>query len=100
MIVYNVTVNVDDAIHEEWLLWMKEVHIPDVLRTGMFIDNRILKVLVEEEMGGQTYAIQYTCKDMETFRRYESEFAPALREDVMRRYDGKFVAFRTLLQVV
>lgn len=100
MIVYNVTVNVDDDIHLEWLDWMRNVHIPDVLSTGMFIDNRILKLLVEEETGGQSYAIQYTCTDMETFHRYEKEFAPALREDVNKRYGGKFVAFRTLLEVV
>lgn len=100
MIVYNVTVNVEDDIHLEWLDWMRNVHIPDVLRTGMFLDNRILKLLVEEETGGQSYAIQYTCKDMETFHRYEREFAPALREDVIKRYGGKFVAFRTLLEVI
>ncbi|MFM8431517.1 MAG: DUF4286 family protein [Bacteroidota bacterium] len=100
MIVYNVTVNVDDDIHLEWLEWMKSVHIPDVLRTGMFIDNRILKLLVEEETGGQSYAIQYTCLDMDTFKKYEKEFAPSLRDDVNKRYSGKFVAFRTLLEVI
>lgn len=100
MIIYNVTVNIDDDVHDEWLKWMKEVHIPEVLRTGMFMDNRFMKVLVDEEMGGTTYAIQYTCESMERFRKYESEFAPGLRADAEQRYGGKFVAFRTLLETV
>jgi hypothetical protein len=100
MILYNVTVNVDDPVHDEWLGWMKETHIPDVMRTGMFIDHRFLKMLAEGDVGGQTYAIQYTCESMERFRRYESEFAPALREDVEKRFGGRFVAFRTLLEYV
>jgi hypothetical protein len=100
MIIYNVTVNVDDDIHVEWLEWMKTVHVPDVMRTGMFTDSRILRVLVDEEMGGVTYAIQYSCADMDTFKKYESDFAPALRNEVNDKYPGKFVAFRTLLQVV
>lgn len=100
MIIYNVTVNVDDDIHDEWLKWMKEVHVPEVMGTGHFLENRIMRVLVEEEMGGRTYAFQYTCQDMDTFRSYESNHAPSLRQDVEKRYGGKFVAFRTLLETV
>lgn len=100
MIVYNVTVNIDESVHEEWLQWMKTVHMPDVMRTGYFTDCRILRVLVEEEMGGKTYSIQYTCPGMEQFNKYEELFAPALRAEHTQRYDGKFVAFRTLLEVV
>ncbi|MEY4595463.1 MAG: hypothetical protein RIQ47_1873 [Bacteroidota bacterium] len=100
MILYNVTVNIDESVHDEWLDWMKKVHIPNVLRTGIFSENRLLKVLVEEEMGGITYAFQYTCESMEKFREYEQKFAPALRAEVDELYSGKYVAFRTLLEYV
>jgi hypothetical protein len=100
MIVYNVTVNIDESVHDEWLRWMKEVHIPDVMNTGMFTENRILKILSDEESGGTTYSIQYTCKSLNEFRQYEELFAPALRSEVNEKYKDKFVAFRTLLEVV
>ena len=58
MIIYNVTVNVDDSVIEQWLVWIKE-HIPKVLATGKFTEAKLTKVLVEEQMGGQTYSIQY-----------------------------------------
>lgn len=99
MIIYNVTVNVDADVAEEWLHWMKTVHIPDVMATGMFLDNRICRVLAEEE-GGFTYAIQYTAADMATYERYKDRHAPRLQAETQRRYAGKFVAFRTLLEVV
>jgi hypothetical protein len=54
MILYNVTVNIDPEVHEDWLNWMKNTHIPDVLNTGMFIDNRFLRVLNTEEGEGFT----------------------------------------------
>jgi hypothetical protein len=100
MVVYNVTVNIDSSVHDEWLAWMKEVHVPDVMNTGMFIESKILKVLGDEESGGSTYSFQYTCKSMNEFRQYEEVFAPALRAEVNQRYKDKFVAFRTLLEVV
>lgn len=99
MIVYNVTINVDADVAEEWLRWMKEVHIPDVMATGLFLDNRIMRILAEEE-GGLSYAIQYTCADMATYERYKAEHAPRLQAETQKRYSGRFAAFRTLLEVV
>jgi len=99
MIVYNVTLNVDEDVVESWLKWMKEVHIPDVMRTGLFLEFRLCRVLAEEA-GGKTYAVQYTCMDMETYERYRDEYAPALQAETTRLYGGKFTAFRTLLEVV
>lgn len=99
MIIYNVTVNIDTDVHDEWLSWMKEKHIPDVMNTGMFKWNRICKILAESE-GGLSYAIQYGVADMATLEQYQQVFAPALQAEHTERYNGKFAAFRTLLEVV
>ncbi len=99
MIVYNVTLSVDEPIHQEWLEWMKHVHIPDVMATGLFLDSRVVRVLAEEE-GGVTYAVQYTCADMATYERYRAEHAPRLQAETEKRYGGRYVAFRTLLEVL
>ena len=64
MIIYNVTVNIEDDVHDEWLAWMKQNHIPDVLATGKFTDARICKLLVDEQQG-TTYTVQYTCDSMD-----------------------------------
>ncbi len=42
MYIYNVTVTLEKEIQSEWLRWMKEIHIPDVMRTGFFIENKIV----------------------------------------------------------
>ena len=100
MIVYNVTVNIEKNIAEEWLQWMKKIHIPDVLKTGMFFENKIFQVLVEEETGGSTYSIQYSAHSMKDVDTYQEVFAPALQAEHTERYKNKFVAFRTLLEQV
>lgn len=99
MIIYNVTLNVDTDVHVEWLRWMQETHIPDVMATGLFLDSRICRVLADDD-GGITYAVQYTCADMATYERYRDEHAPRLQAETQERYGGKFVAFRTLLEVI
>ena len=101
MILYNVTVNVEDGVHKDWLKWMKEIHIPDVMKTGMFSENKILKLLSKlPDEEGTTYAIQYFCKSLEDLENYQQNFAPKLQEDHTKRYGNKVIAFRTILEVV
>ncbi|HRF37768.1 MAG TPA: DUF4286 family protein [Saprospiraceae bacterium] len=100
MIIYNVTVKIEHDLHEDWLNWMRHTHIPDVLATGLFTGHRISKVLGDDDAHGVTYAIQYECPDLDTFLQYQQQHAARLQADHARRYQDKYVAFRTLLEVV
>ncbi|MBP2833202.1 DUF4286 family protein [Aquimarina sp. U1-2] len=99
MYIYNVTVNIEETIHEEWLDWMKHEHIPDMLATGKFSKALMTKVLVQEELGGLTYSVQYTVKDQDTLQQYYTEDADRLRSK-SEKFAGKYVAFRTELELV
>ena len=100
MILYNVTINIDDTVHDQWLNWMQEKHIPEVLATGKFSAARMVKVLVEEEMGGTTYATQYTTDSKATLDKYYQVDAPRLREEGQRLFADKMMVFRTELEVI
>lgn len=99
MLIYNVTVNVEDPVHDEWLAWMKEVHIPAVMATGYFLEYRMCRVLAEEDTG-KTYAIQYSCKNKTDLEEYQDREAPRLQAEHRKKFQDKFVAFRTILEVV
>lgn len=100
MIIYNVTVNIDEAVAEQWLHWMEKEHIPEVLATGKFSGARLVRVLVNEEMGGKTYSVQYTAPSMDVLQRYYKEDAPALRQKGMDLFGDKMLAFRTELELI
>lgn len=99
MYIYNVTINIDDDVKDEWLTWM-EAHILDVLNTGKFVAAKLTQVLVEEEMGGTTYSVQYTAKTKEDLQNYYKEDARRLRGDGLRKFGDKMVAFRTELRLI
>ena len=99
MIIYNVTINVQEDIHDEWIKWMKEEHIKDMLETKKFQKALMTKVMVQEPMGGITYSVQYTTESKEMLERYYSENAEEMRSK-SKLFEGKFVAFRTELEVI
>lgn len=99
MIIYNITANVENDIKEEWLQWMKTVHIPNVMKTGYFIENMVCKVLVDEEQG-TTYSMQYTCDSMRDYEEYKQIHSARLQKEVADKYGQKQVSFRTLLEII
>ena len=100
MIIYNVTINIDESVHDQWLQWMQEKHINEILATGKFTSARMVKVLIEEEMGGTTYSVQYFAESKEKLQQYYNEDAPRFREEGLRLFADKMLVFRTELEII
>jgi len=99
MIIYSVAVTIDMAIECEWLDWMRQVHVPEVIRSGCF-KKAIIYRLVEPESNGATYVIQYRCSSLQEYHKYRDGFAPALKKKHSDRFHGRFRASRQLLEEV
>lgn len=100
MIIYNVTVKVDNSIAGEWLGWMLNHHIPGVLSTKCFHDYKMVQVIDIDDSEGPTYAIQYFAESMEDYKKYIEQFAPHYRKETTDKWGEKFIAFRSLLKVI
>lgn len=99
MIIYNVTLSVEPGIEEEFIPWLKEVHIPEVLDTGLFIKAEFFRVI--QDMSSKTsnsYAVQYRLEDWGKFDLYQKEHAKALQQKTIEKYGEKVLAFRTFLE--
>jgi len=99
MVIYNVTLNVDDDIHHKWLEWMQKEHIPEMLSTGLFTGYRLCRLLDVDD-NGTTYSAQYSCKNLLDYNTYKEQYAPKMQQEGLRRFGEKFTAFRTLMEVV
>jgi len=100
MIIYNVTTNIQESVHDQWLNWMQQKHIPEILATGKFSSARIVKVLVEEEMGGITYSTQYTTDSKETLEKYYQEDQARFQQEALKLFADKMLSFRTELEII
>lgn len=89
----------EEGIEQEWLQWMREEHIPEVMATNCFVSNRMLKVL-DSPNEGLTYCVQYVAENTAQYEAYKTQFAPALQAAVQAKFENKLVAFRTLMEFV
>ena len=99
MIIYSVTVSVEQSADLEWLAWMQNEHIPDVMATGYFIESHIQQLIDPVPHPGMvTYNIQYHCKTMQDLETYQAKDAARLQQDHTEKFKDRFVAFRTILR--
>jgi Domain of unknown function (DUF4286) len=100
MIVYNVTSKVNTVIHQQWLQWIKQVHIPEILETQCFTDAKCLQLLDVDDEEGPTFVVQFYAESKEQYENYIHTFAPALRQKSFAKWGNNFISFRSLMQEV
>ena len=67
--------------------------------TGLFTGYRICRPL-EGDDEGATYSIQYSCNSLIEYNEYKEKYAMRLQKAAIDKFNNKFTAFRTLLEVI
>jgi hypothetical protein len=99
MIIYNVTTILQESIEQDYLDYMKKIHMPEVMASGIFLSCNLLK-LTEPINEGATYCAQYVTDDIQKLNEYRANFSPKLQEDFKQKFDNQYVAFRSVLESV
>jgi hypothetical protein len=82
MIVYTVTATFTDrALADEWLRWLKEGHITEVLAGGAMAAE-----ITAWDGPELSLEVRYQFPSREAFARYEQEHAPRLRAEGLARF--------------
>ena len=99
MIIYNETVIIEEATHREWLRWMQQEQIPNIMATGCFTSHQMLTVL-DSPNEGVTYCIQFHTDTIDNINRYYELYLQDFHNRLNQRFENRFVMFNTLMETV
>jgi hypothetical protein len=99
MLLFNVTVIIEDATAENWLQWMKDSHIPLTMETDCFVSYRLLKI-VDSPNEGTSYCVQFIAENQEKYERFTHLHEQQFTADMYANYPNKLVTFSTLMEFV
>lgn len=99
-IIYNVTTKPDPRVAGDWVRWLRQVHIPDMMSTGCFTHTVFLRLIEVDDTDGPTYAVQYHCESKEKYQRYLERYAPVMRKQSIDQWGDSIVSFRSVLEQV
>lgn len=100
MVFYNVTVKVMHTIANEWLEWLQNEHIKDVLGTGKFKSAQVCRLLEQDDSDGISYVIQYQTESMELYQKYIEDDSQTMIQKGYDKFGDKFIAFRTVMETL
>lgn len=96
-IVYEVTLDIDAAIANEYRAWLNR-HTGELLALPGFLDARILDLLEPAAPGRIGLCVQYTLRDRAAYEGYLRDHAERVRANGIARFGDRFTATRRLLQ--
>ncbi len=100
MILYNITTKIEHDIHAAWLQFMQRDYIPVLMESGMFDSYKLSRLMGIDESDGLTYALQLELPSRPAFNIYQEKYFLAHQKMHDLKWKGKFVVFRSSLDVV
>lgn len=79
-VVYEITAAVRPDLIVDYERFMREQHIPDLLRTGLFCGAKLMTT------GGGNFRIAYETRSRDDLDRYLIKFAARLRQDFLDHF--------------
>lgn len=95
MIIYEVNLNVQTDVADQYAVWLRE-HIVQMLAFDGFMNAVWLEDMDTPE-GERRWAVQYHLRDRASLDYYLEHHAPEMRRDGLERFPGKFTATRRIL---
>lgn len=101
MIIYSVTIKINNDSEADWLKWMKDVHIPDVMKTGYFMDWKMKKLLLLEDTKSEcTFVIDYSAQSFNNYKMYIEKEAKRLQDQNKKKFHGKYSDTRAVYSII
>lgn len=98
MIVYNTTFNAEEAIADEFIVWLKKEYVPKATKSGKLTDPRLTSVLSHDNGNGKNYSLQFRTESIDELDDWYKDCGYELVELLTKQFGNKVAGFSTLLE--
>jgi hypothetical protein len=99
MYLYNITLIIEEHTADEMLAYLNKTFIPQVIETGLFTTNKLLKV-VDSPNEGITYCLQFIAENEVNYGQYVDIYSPIIEGDLNEKFKNRYMPYRTLMEYV
>jgi len=100
MLIVNTSYHVEESIEQAWMEWVIKEYIPQVVAPGLLISPRFHRLLVENEPGFQSYALQFEVKDLDTLDLWFQKYGSVMQKTLSELYQEKVLGFTTMMETI
>ncbi|MCD8261046.1 MAG: DUF4286 family protein [Bacteroides sp.] len=100
MLVYNTTFHVYYEVEKNFVIWIQESYIPEIIQGGLLKSPRFMRVLSRHNDEGESYSMQWEVESSGLLHRWHTETGVRMNGEIGRIFKNKVVGFPTLLEIV
>ncbi|MFN5421810.1 MAG: DUF4286 family protein [bacterium] len=100
MIIYNITYSVPKSKEKEWLIWMQEVHIPEIMEKGNYVTHQLVKLLEVQDEDAAAFAVQFYAETKEKHLEFTVQHQASFKLKSSREWGQEVLSFSTLMEIV
>lgn len=98
MIIYNITLHIDNEVLADCLLYLKETYIPAALEGKVLNNPQLCRVMGHAGEEGSSYALQFQAENMHLLNEWQDKYGEGLNTLLSERFSDKVIGFTTLLE--
>jgi len=100
MFIFNTTYLVSDEVHETWLDWVRNQHIPFMIDSTYFSHPQVARVITSDKQDGTSFSVQFHVKDLQTLKLWKKEYSSLFQENCTNQFGTEVIFFTTVLELV
>ncbi len=86
MFIYTVKMVINKNTKEEYIKYLEEKHLQDVINTGCFLNASL-----ETDINKNEVIVTYSCESQEMFDKYITQYADKMRQDVIDKFSDSII---------
>ena len=100
MFIFNTTYLVSDKVHDTWLKWVREQHIPFMLESSYFSRPQVARVITSDKQEGTSFSVQFHVQDMQTLKLWNQKYSLLFQEKCSQEFGTEVIFFTTVLELI
>ncbi len=99
MILYNITVIIEEGIENDWLKWINQSFVPDALSSNLLVSSRLLRVM-DSPNEGVTYCLQFIADNIQNYNEFKNLHAAKILDAHALEFQNKSVFFSSVMEFI
>ena len=100
MIIYNTTFNVPENLQTEFLDFMRNEYIPQVIQSDILKEPRLSRIFGREDDDGYSFALEFKADNIQDLEEWNKKEGKKLYFKVLTKFRQNILGFATLMQPI
>lgn len=100
MLIYNTTYQLENDNARNFVIWIHEVYMPQIVENGLLKNPRLTRILSHHDQETECFSLQWEVEDTKTLHAWFVQQGDQLSKEMQNVFENKVMSFSTLMETI